>query len=511
MNRAILIIITDFWILSLLVLAKFDAPDVQRPQTSPTVSLQGTSAGEKDVVEVLKLALSEEQKRRDALASELSATRQNLDLREQTVAAREQQLRALQQSLREKEQLGVQLAEQRTNLIEQMVLAQTNVVFLRDQLQTASTESLLTQEQLKLLQTQLARKEEELAKTRQRVDELDRQRESTLMEKAQLSAQLQVVETEKRLVTQQVSHLSNEVQIVRAEKSTLQQHATQLAQGVDALAEKSTALVQGVDALAEKSTALVQGVDALAEKSTVLTQEIRDNRELAANAIFAELATNRVTLRFAAQRKGLFGIPVQNDKTVQTILVSHANQFFALCHVSDTPLTFSTPGFGFDSFQVSLERGTVALPAAKVMFLSIDPRILMVPLSEAEARRFGVRIYQMAADPLKFTEAVLVGATEGYYGESKFQIDLSAPLYVRMDRSSFRIFSSKFNPSRGDLVLSKTGELLGVMANSQYCAVLNRLNTIGEVTSASETSASAMGSMLSRFDRALQQLPMKLQ
>jgi len=317
------------------------------------------------------------------------------------------------------------------------------------------------------------------------------------METAQVSAQLQVGETEKRLVTQQVSNLSNEVQIVRAEKSTLQQHATQLAQGVDALAEKSTALVQGVGALAEKSTAL--------------TQEIRENRELAANAIFAELATNRVMLRFAAQRKGLFGIPVQNDKTAQTLLVSHANQYFALCHVSDTPLTFSTPGFGFDSFQVSLERGTVALPAAKVMFLSIDPRILIVPLSEAEARQFGVRIYQMAADPLKFTEAVLVGATEGYYGESKFQIDLSAPLYVRMDRSSFRIFSSKFNPSRGDLVLSKTGELLGVMANGQYCAVLNRLNTIGEIASAAETSASAMGSMLSRFDRALQQLPMKLQ
>ena len=270
-------------------------------------------------------------------------------------------------------------------------------------------------------------------------------------------------------------------------------------------------MAQGVDALAEKSSALVQGVDALTEKSSVLTQEIRENRELAANAIFAELATNRVTLRFTAQRKGLFGIPVQNDKATQTILASHGEQYFALCHVSDTPLTFSTPGFGYDSFQMSLERGTVAIPAAKAMFLSIDPRILVVPLSEAEARQFGVRIYRMAADPFKFTEAVLVGATEGYYGECKFQIDLSAPLYVRMDRSAFRIFSSKFNPSRGDLVLSKTGELLGVMANGQYCAVLNRLNTIGEVASAPETSASTMGAMLSRFDRALQQLPMKLQ
>jgi hypothetical protein len=31
----------------------------------------------------------------------------------------------------------------------------------------------------------------------------------------------------------------------------------------------------------------------------------------------------------------------------------------------------------------------------------------------------------------------------------------------------------KFNPSRGDLVFSRTGELLGIMANSTYCLVLH--------------------------------------
>jgi len=482
MNRAILIIICDFWILSLLALAKFDAPEAQRASTAQTAR-QSMAAGEKDVVEVLKLALSEEQKRRDTLASELAATRQNLDQREQTVAARERQLQALQQSLREKDQLSAQLARQRIELVEQVSQTQTNVSFLRNQLQTASTESLLTQEQMKLLQTQVMRKEEELANARRRVEELDRQRESAQLEKVQLSAQLQVAETEKRLVTQQAGTLSNEVQIVRAEKTALQEHATQLA----------------------------QGVDALAEKSSELTQEIRDNRELAANAIFAELATNRVGLRFVARRKGLFGIPVQHDKEAQTLLVSHANQYFALCHVSDTPLSFSTPGFGYDTFQVSLERGLVTVPAPKLTFLGIDPRLLMIPLSEADARKLGAKIYQLAADPNKFTEAVLVGATEGYYGECKFQIDLSAPLYVRMDRAAFRIFSSKFNPSRGDLVLSKTGELLGLMANNQYCAVLNRLNPIAEIIPAPETSASTMGKLLSDFDRALQQLPAKLQ
>jgi hypothetical protein len=40
-----------------------------------------------------------------------------------------------------------------------------------------------------------------------------------------------------------------------------------------------------------------------------------------------------------------------------------------------------------------------------------------------------------------------------------------------MDHNSLKGLFGKFNPSSGDLVLSKTGELLGVMANSSYCAV----------------------------------------
>jgi len=35
----------------------------------------------------------------------------------------------------------------------------------------------------------------------------------------------------------------------------------------------------------------------------------------------------------------------------------------------------------------------------------------------------------------------------------------------------------KFNPSSGDLVLSMQGELLGVMANNSYCAVIRHLDT----------------------------------
>jgi hypothetical protein len=49
---------------------------------------------------------------------------------------------------------------------------------------------------------------------------------------------------------------------------------------------------------------------------------------------------------------------------------------------------------------------------------------------------------------------------------------VTTPQYLKMDHNSLKGIFGKFNPSSGDLVLSKNGELLGVMANSTYCAVI---------------------------------------
>ena len=104
--------------------------------------------------------------------------------------------------------------------------------------------------------------------------------------------------------------------------------------------------------------------------------------------------------------------------------------------------------------------------------------MVVVPIDATQARQLGGKVYKIAPDPFKFSDAVLVGANEGYYGECKFQIDLTTPQYVKMDRSLFRGLFGKFDPSRGDLVLSKTGEVLGIMVNNEYCAVLGKITPI---------------------------------
>src|SRR5690606_1697533 len=84
----------------------------------------------------------------------------------------------------------------------------------------------------------------------------------------------------------------------------------------------------------------------------------------------------------------------------------------------------------------------------------------------------GVKSSRIALDPFKFTEAVLISNGGAGYGEVPFKLDPADPRYVRMDNRLVRRLFGDFSPSRGDLVLSKTGELLGIMVNSEYCAIV---------------------------------------
>jgi hypothetical protein len=93
-----------------------------------------------------------------------------------------------------------------------------------------------------------------------------------------------------------------------------------------------------------------------------------------------------------------------------------------------------------------------------------------MPVASADAHRLASKVYNIAADPGKFQDAVVIGTSEDYYGECKFQIDLTTPMYLRMDRHTLNGLFGRFNPSSGDLVFSKSGQFLGIMANSTYCA-----------------------------------------
>jgi hypothetical protein len=513
MNRSILIVICDFLLVSLLAFSTVDIEKVKNPGERGLKMQVVTNQvdSRKDLAAVMQLALDEERKNRDRLVGELSRSRdaatrqqallgerekqvqaiqqelqtkqQELQTKEQAAAqlqqqlqVKEQQTQQFQQQLQTKEQQAQQLQQQQAALQMQFTAAQTNLSTLNQQLQTSSAEALLSKEKLAAMAAEAKKQSDQAAALQQQLAQLAQSNAIVLSEKQRLATQLQVAEVETRHANEQAARMQEEVKVERAEKAKL-----------------------------------AEGVHALASKSSELTQEIRENRPLAPNTIFNEFLTNRVQARFAGVRPGLFGNDALRSKETDTVLVTDGTNIFALCHVQDTPLTLFNPGTEWEGLAGTLSRSTASFPVKSLSFAWPDPRVVLVPVTETDARRLGCKIYHTSPDPYKFQDAVLVGAREGYYGECRFQIDSTTPEYVKLDNSFLKGLFGKFNPSRGDLVFSKTGELLGIMANSTYCMMLRGFDATATFQFGSDVRAQHTGETLSRLYTFVASLPSKLQ
>jgi hypothetical protein len=322
-----------------------------------------------------------------------------------------------------------------------MVAAQTNIADLNERLHATTVETVITKEQRAAMEIEARKQTEKAAALAEQLAQLQKTNQSMQSDRMALQNQLQMSEASNRSAYAQMSQLQEEV-----------------------------------DAQRRENVRLAEGVKVLAAKSSDLAQEIHDNRPLTPNMIFEQMSTNRVLASFTGLKPGLFGDSSKGKQT-QLILLTDETNTFALCHVQDTPLTLMNPGTQWEELSGTLMRGSVVYHIPSVSFCSMDPRMVLIPVPAGQARALGSKVYHFAKDPYVFQDAVVVGTREDYYGECKFQIDVSTPQYLKMDHNSLKGLFGKFNPSSGDLVLSKAGELIGVMANNNYCAVIRSFDT----------------------------------
>jgi hypothetical protein len=475
MNRSILIVICDFLLVSLLAFSTVDINKVSQEGTAQQsamkmeIATNQVETSGKDLTAVMRLALDEERKSRDQLLGELTKART-------TAGEREKQAQTLQQQLQSRDQLAQALQQKEASLQQQFAAAQTNIQQLNQQLQSSSSEALLSKEKLAEIEAEARKRAEQAAALQQQLAQLAQSNQMVLNEKQQLAGKLQVAEVEKRHATERALAMQEQVIVERAEKAKL-----------------------------------AEGVKALASNSTQLAQEIRENRPLAPNTIFNDFVSNRVEARINASRAGFFGNESNRRRDTETILVSDGTNTFAVCHVQDTPLVFFNPGTDWEGLVGVLNHKSAQVPIRSLSFSFRDPRVVWMPLSEAEVRALGSKVYRSSADPFKFQDAVLVGANEGYYGECRFQIDLSTPDYLKLDNSFLKGMFGKFNPSRGDLVFSKTGELLGLMVNSTYCVMLRSFDPGATLRFSDNVRSQRTGEILSGLYSQVIQMPLRLQ
>ena len=469
MNKTLLLIMCDFMLLNLLALTRWEKAEPSHTQleTAAPRSAAAAPAINADMVELMRVSLEDEKATREQLAAQLSSTQGTLSEREKNLAALQQQKGQLENAL---------------------TSTQASARELESRYSAAAQDAFLTKEQLAQLQRELEEKRAEAERQQAELARMERQNAEARQRIENLNVAVRVAEQEKQLIAQNLTEAKQQVEVERLERAKVQEQATQLAQGVGQLS---------------------QGVGQLAEQSGQLTQEIRDNRPINTNLIFSEFLANRVQTSLTARRPGLFS-PTVKQKETQTVLVSDGESVYALMHLNDTPFTLSEIPTDYDQVTGRITRGSFNAPMAELRFLRLDPRLVVAPVDATLAGLMGAKIYQMAKEPFKFPEAVLVRADDGRYGETPFRIDPASTNYVKLDnRITTRLFG-EIAPKRGDLVFSKTGDLIGIMVNNDYCAVLGSF-AASYVLRAGDNPDPKTSVILSDLQTRWSRLPIKLQ
>lgn len=470
MNKTLLLIICDFLLLNLLALTRWEDAKPPQPKQPPVPELAANAVTkDQDLVEMMRVSLADEQASRDELAQRLAAT-------DASLAAREQSLAQVQAE-------RAKLHEERNAVAASLSETQRAAADLNQKFTAASQEASMTKEQLAQLQRELAEKQAESERQAKALAEREKQLSDARRQVDGLTLAVVVGEQEKKTLREQADSLKGQVEVERTERLKVQEANQQLA----------------------------QGVGQLAEKSGELTRELRDNRPLNANVLFNEFKLNQVTASFAAARRGFLG-QSNREKSANTVLVSDGRQVFALLHVSDTVFSYTENGIDWESLKVDLSRagaGRVAAPG--IQFLVQDPRIVVLPLTPQQAAGLNAKIYSLAGDPFKFPEAVLIDGGGRGYGEVGFKLDPAEPDFVRVDNRLFKRLFGDFAPKRGDLVFAKTGELLGIMVNGDYCALLKNFTAAKTIRTGSEIREQRTALILDDLIGRLRGMPVKLQ
>ena len=230
-------------------------------------------------------------------------------------------------------------------------------------------------------------------------------------------------------------------------------------------------------------------------------------KALSLDAIFSRFTDNRAQVVFQAIYSG----GRERSLPVKTILITDGTRTFAVFHARETPLRPSGGSGKLQGLSAVLRTGSGDIPLTELSVLAFDPRILTAPIPEETAPAPDMDRFDLATDPLRFPEAVLIGNREGYYGEAGFKIDPVRARYFRMEGRLFNRLFGEFSPSRGDLVFAKTGAFMGLMVNSQYCAVLTDLIPSARVGLGDAFSPSVAEDIIARSSDAVNQLPPEFQ
>ncbi|MBL68095.1 MAG: hypothetical protein CMO74_11580 [Verrucomicrobiales bacterium] len=323
------------------------------------------------------------------------------------------------------------------------------------------------------------------------VNERDKALEAKTTAETQVKAlKVKVGEEQKRTEAARTEAQKQQTRAVTAEKQAVEYLAQAKAVAVerDTVKEINDRLQTDIKKVAENTDATTK-----ATLKEVIAQSKRIPQS--PNKLFNEYLANRVPVQMQLSRSkpGIVYVngqprqaPRQVNKTPQPIFVQGQRYLYAIMHTDQSPFSLQPQGSTAWEKAVGIfRRNGKSIPVHWLGFLKNDPRVLVAPLHKDSAKKEFLNIgktYPLAKRPQDYSKAIIVHNGEEY-GEVDFKVDPKLGNYVLMDKPFMGgLFSKRMNPKKGDVVISRTGELLGIMVNDKYCAVIreNELDKANE-------------------------------
>ena len=221
---------------------------------------------------------------------------------------------------------------------------------------------------------------------------------------------------------------------------------------------------------------------ALREARNLAAKQARDPAELyneyVANHVTVDMKLNGAGgIVFNPRTKKPERAPKELEGISNPILVQGSKYLFAIAHSSQTPFDPLNPKtfLNWKTASGKINKGAKSVPVHWLGFLKNDPRIVAIPLHPNDKKTLNVqKIYKLSKTPKNHAEAVVVREGKNY-GRVLFQVIPGQSNHVKVVKQNIieKLANPRFQPRKGDVVLSRTGELLGVMVNDSYCLTIS--------------------------------------
>ncbi|MEO0510756.1 MAG: hypothetical protein AAF065_12965 [Verrucomicrobiota bacterium] len=478
MNKTLMLVICDFLLLSMLALARFDAPE---EATETTIDATASSAtAEAELIALLEESLKAEQGSRENLSSDLAETQRNLQEKARLLAEREASLeetvKNLEQTTEEAAELAASKAEieaaqleletQRANLAERFESTRTELQKASDErIEMANTlgqlkeEKSVSEERLKQAEEAIKEREIQLAVREAELKAAEEEKQRLAAEREQLGKDLEVAQAERTLLR---ANLEDE----QAEKALLQQEKEQAFARADRLTKNVSELGQGV-------TQLGQGVNTLAQSSEAIREEIEAARPQTMSEIFTRFQNNRATIRFTAKEQGLLGSVNDRIYESKSILINGQDgTTYLVTHAANTPFSLAKSA-RLNAVSLEISTGNGNLAVNQIGFLGTDPRLVFIPLPKIFVDSTGLETFELARQPERWEEAVLVKDDESNFGRTEFRRITTSDRFLKMDRPALGELFANFASSRGDLAFTKNSQFVGLMTDTKHAVVID--------------------------------------